>query len=109
MQLIRIFFTFLTALTMAGCINHYYRNEPDAVVFYLKAPNAQNVQIAASYNGYDLKPVQRLNSDTWIVRLPNGTGFSYFYLVDGKLLVPQCKMMEQDDFGQSNCVFSSMP
>jgi hypothetical protein len=35
--------------------------------------------------------------------------FSYFYLVDGKVLQPDCRMHEQDDFGGTNCVHSNNP
>ena len=35
--------------------------------------------------------------------------FRYFYLVDGKVLIPDCRMVEQDDFGGANCVYSHNP
>lgn len=92
--------------TMTGCAVHFQRPQSDAVIFYLKAPKAQSVEIAASYNGFAVQPAQRRNAATWIARLPKGISFSYFYLVDGKPYVPPCEMMEQDDFGQANCIFS---
>lgn len=103
----RLSMIFLMAIvTTTGCAVHFQRPEPDGVVFYLKAPEAQSVQIAASYNGFAVQPAQRRNATTWIARLPQGISFSYFYLVDGKTYIPPCKMMEQDDFGQANCIFS---
>ena len=97
---------FVVIVTISGCAVHFQRPESDAVVFYLKAPNAQRVQIAASYNGFAVQPARRHNATTWMARLPKGISFSYFYLVDGETYVPPCEMMEQDDFGQANCIFS---
>ena len=31
--------------------------------------------------------------------------FSYFYIVDGVVHVPECKFYEKDDFGSYNCVY----
>ena len=104
MQLSMIFL--LTVVTIAGCAVHFQRPEANAVLFYLKTPKAQSVQIAASYNGFALQSAQRQDSRTWIARLPKGIPFSYFYIVDGETYVPPCELMEQDDFGQANCIFS---
>jgi 1,4-alpha-glucan branching enzyme len=96
----------MAIVTMTGCAVHFQRTEPDGVNFYLRAPEAQSVQIAASYNGFSVQPTRRYNATTWVAKLPKGISFSYFYLVDGKTYIPPCKMMEQDDFGQANCIFS---
>ena len=96
----------MTIVTITGCAVHFQRPESDAVLFYLKARHAQSVQIAASYNGWAVQPVQRHNATTWIARLPKGISFSYVYIVDGQTFIPPCEMMEQDDFGQANCIFS---
>jgi hypothetical protein len=96
----------MAIVTLTGCAVHFQRAEPEGVVFYLRAPEAQSVEIAASYNGFRVQPAQRRNATTWIARLPKGISFSYFYLVDGRTYIPPCKMMEQDDFGQANCIFS---
>jgi hypothetical protein len=104
-------FSILLIFTLActGCATHYQRDEPEAILFYLRAPKAGHVQIAASYNDYALQPAKRLSSKLWITRMPRGIDFSYFYLVDGKFFVPDCPLMEKDDFGQANCLFSPMP
>jgi uncharacterized protein (UPF0333 family) len=99
-------FIFLGILITVSCTSHYYREDSNQIILYLKAPNAQNVQIAASYNSYALQPAERLDSNLWIVKLPKGITFSYFYLVDNQIVVPPCEMMEEDDFGQNNCIFS---
>jgi hypothetical protein len=32
--------------------------------------------------------------------------FSYFYLVDGEVFLPECTLTESDDFGSRNCVYA---
>jgi hypothetical protein len=39
------------------------------------------------------------------VSVPAGLQFSYFYLVDGEVYVPECAFSESDGFGSRNCVF----
>jgi len=107
MQTFRILLIFI--LASAGCATHFQRDEPEAILFYLREPKANQVQIAASYNGYTLQPAKRQNLNLWITRMPKGIDFSYFYLVDGIFFLPDCTLMEKDDFGQANCVFSPMP
>lgn len=107
MRTFSILLIFILACT--GCATHYQRDEPEAILFYLKAPKANRVQIAASYNEYAIQTAKRLNSKLWVTRMPRGIDFSYFYLVDGKFFLPDCPLMEKDDFGHANCVFSPMP
>jgi hypothetical protein len=40
-----------------------------------------------------------------MVSAPAGEGFSYFYLVDGRVLVPECAYREDDGFGQGSCIY----
>jgi hypothetical protein len=42
----------------------------------------------------------------WKVTLSRLNEFKYFYLVDGKAYLPDCRLRENDDFGSNNCVFS---
>jgi hypothetical protein len=37
--------------------------------------------------------------------VPKGGEFRYFYLVDGKIHLPDCPYREMDDFGSYNCLY----
>ena len=104
MRLITLVLTVVTTIT--GCAVHFQRPESDAVYFYLRSPQAHKVQIAASYNGFALQSAQRLDSGTWVAKLPQNISFSYFYIVDGQPYFPPCDLTENDDFGQANCIYA---
>ena len=96
--------TFLL-LMVSGCAGHFYRLQPDTVVLYLKAPSARTVEIAASCDHFARQSAVRGSRGLWTVSMPKDTSFRYFYLVDGDYFLPACDFKEDDDFGQSNCIF----
>lgn len=95
----------LLAIGLTGCAGHMYRVEADRSYFYLKKAGVRTVQFACSTDGYTLHPADRIDSRTWRVRVPAEAEFTYFYLVDGQLFLPDCPMREKDDFGTENCIF----
>jgi hypothetical protein len=88
-----------------GCAHHYYRVKGGAVELYLKRPDAITVAFASSLDGYQLHQAEKRDSSTWKVTVPAYREFSYFYVVDGALLLPSCKFKEKDDFGAINCIY----
>jgi hypothetical protein len=104
MHLYRIFLAIL--VLAVGCADHFYRTDDTFLTLYLRAPEAHSVQIAASYDGFVPKTAKRIDNGLWRTTLPRNLSFSYFYLVDGQPFVPDCDMMESDDFGRKNCIYS---
>lgn len=90
---------------LAGCAQHYYRNDDGLTKLFLEAPDATSVSFASSLDGYALHPAQRLSRSTWAVSVPSDIQFSYFYVIDGSVYLPDCPYREHDDFGSENCVF----
>ena len=72
---------------------------------YLKNKEAEKVFILCSLDEYTPRQATYTGSGTWEAVLPNDTEFKYFYMVDGKVFVPECDMKEEDDFGSENCVY----
>jgi len=93
------------AMILAGCAHHELHQDGPTVVLTLRAPQARDVQFASSLDGFRLHPAMPLGGSTWEVRVPDGSPFTYFYLVDGEVYVPECRFTESDDFGSRNCVY----
>jgi len=89
----------------SGCATHYYKQHTDMVTLYLKAPNAGNVQFASSLDEFKLHQAKKMRNQTWEVSVPLVAEFRYFYLVDGSVHLPDCRIREKDDFGSENCLF----
>ncbi len=96
-------------LLAIGCASHYIRQDKGHTDFYLRCPNANEVVLATSLDGFAPRPARRTGADEWVVSVEESRDFSYFYLVDGKVLRPECRLIEQDDFGGTNCVYSNNP
>jgi len=99
----------LMVLWTSGCASHYVRQDGGRADFYLHCPQAHDVALATSLDDFVPRRARRNSHDLWVVTVPAGHDFSYFYLVDGKVFKPDCRMTEQDDFGGINCVFSVAP
>ena len=96
-------------LLAVGCASHYIRANNGNTDFYLRSPDAHEVSLATSLDGFALHPARPAGADLWVVSVKATRDFSYFYLVDGKILIPECPMIEQDDFGGINCIYSTLP
>jgi hypothetical protein len=99
----------MASLLALGCASHYVREDSGHAEFYLRCPQAREVALATSLDGFTPRPAHRAGADKWVVSVSADRDFSYFYLVDGKVLQPSCRMHEQDDFGGTNCVYSNNP
>ena len=108
--MIRLFPPILSvALFITGCAGHFYREEAGRVQIYLRNSRASAVHFVSSLDGFEPHPIAKTNSDTWRITLPKSGEFRYFYLVDGKIHLPDCPYREMDDFGSYNCLYKSDP
>lgn len=105
----RRLFLLLGALVVlpAGCSGRHYTVPSDqGTHFYLEAPGAATVQFASSLDAYALHAAGRVGVTTWEITVPPGeVEFMYFYVVDGKIFLPECPFHENDDFGSKNCIY----
>jgi hypothetical protein len=91
---------------ITGCVSHYHVIDSGHVEMYLVAPRAQSVILVVSGDPFQQLKARRDDSGMWKVSLNRVSEFKYFYVVDGKSYLPECRMRENDDFGSNNCVFS---
>ena len=92
-------------LLAAGCSTHYYRTRADMLEIYLDKPDAHRVVFACSLDGF--KPHEANHQGgRWVVSVQHKDQFRYFYMIDGKLFVPPCRLKERDDFGSENCIYN---
>ena len=99
-----VIFPLLTVFLFSACATHTYRIQGNQVTLVLRWPEAKNVMLAASLDGFNLRPTDRVSAN-WEVILPADKVFRYFYQVDGEIVVPDCPLKERDDFGSENCIF----
>jgi len=97
----------LAAVFVAGgCAAHYHVINSGHVEMYLSAPQAQSVVLVVSSDPFQQVQALQEDSGMWKVTLNRPSEFKYFYIVDGKTYLPDCRLREKDDFGSNNCVFS---
>ena len=97
--------TLILTMGLAGCVNHFYQVKKNTLHIYLKKPGAHTVSFVSSRDGYKTHPAKKIDSWTWVVKIPAGSEFTYFYIVDGTVFLPPCRFTEKDDFGSENCLF----
>jgi len=90
---------------LTGCAPHFHTIRGDGVHLYLRAPSANEVLLASSLDGYAPHPAKRNKGGVWETSVPEQREFRYFYIVDGQVFVPPCRLRERDDFGSENCVY----
>jgi hypothetical protein len=91
-------------LVLASCSTHIPRLRGGIVTLYLEVPAARQVSLACSRDGFVPHPARREHG-RWAVSMPADGPFRYFYLVDGAVYVPPCRLKEHDDFGAENCIY----
>jgi 1,4-alpha-glucan branching enzyme len=93
-------------LLVSGCARgSHYRVADGRVTFYLDLPDAQQVYFAYSLDGFRLHETNKQRAGTWTIAVPADIEFRYFFIVDGVVHLPDCKVREADDFGSENCIF----
>ncbi len=96
----------VVALCFAGCAaTHYHERQSDRVTFYLRAPEARGVAFVSSQDDYQIHRAERVNDSRWMVTVAANSEFRYFYIVDGRVYLPECELYEKDDFGSRNCIY----
>ncbi len=91
-------------VVLSSCSSHFYKINGKEVILYLEKPQAKDVLLFCSLDGYQGNKLKQQNG-LWEMTLPAEYSFSYFYRVDGKNFLPSCLMKEKDDFGLENCIF----
>ena len=91
-------------LLTTGCATHYYTVNGKQLALVLDKSDARQVMVACSLDGFEPRQAVKENG-LWVVSLPSNESFRYYYVLDGELYVPPCKMKEYDDFGSENCIF----
>lgn len=96
--------TTLVLMLMPGCTPlHTAKLEQNLITLTLRAPEAREVRLLASFDQFKPRFAVRDRQGNWrFTDLPN-VDFSYFYLVDGKTVTPDCRFTTNDDFGTTNC------
>lgn len=89
----------------AGCVVQQYRIINNELHIFLKNKEAQQVYFLHSLDEYAPHEAIRDESGLWISILPSDVEFKYFYIIDGKVFIPDCRIREKDDFGSENCVY----
>ena len=93
---------------VTGCADHSYFREDDRVHFRLKDGHAREVLFSSSLEGFGLQRTQKIDAAIWEVTVPDRE-LTYFYIVDGKIHLPDCRYREMDDFGSYNCLYRPDP
>lgn len=98
----------LVTLVVTACApKHYSQIQGDSIALYLEDNGAKKVFFASSHDHYKLHPAKRTESNIWKIIVPLKKEFSYFYLVDEILTLPECELTVLDDFGSRNCFFAA--
>ena len=90
---------------LSGCASHYYRIEADMLHIYLKSPEAKKIYFSCSLDRFEPRPAKKIDSETWKISMPADREFTYFYITDEEIFLPECRFTESDDFGSRNCIF----
>ncbi len=101
----RRWFYFLLFFVLFGCASHYHEISGENLHLYLKLEDVSRVGFASSLDGFKVHEAKQADLKTWEISVPAGQGFGYFYFVDGKIYIPDCRMREYDDFGMQNCLY----
>ena len=100
------FLNLLLLLGLAGCAaTHTVRKENGGVTLTLDLAGAREVLYASSLAGFVVHKAQTRHDGAWLVRNLEDREFRYFYIVDGKSYMPECRFKEKDDFGLMNCIY----
>ena len=98
---------FVCALFFSGCApKHSIQVADDSITVYCEYPDAKKVVFASSTDRFQLHQATQVKGDVWVVTVPRTKEFTYFYMVDGVVTLPDCRYTVMDDFGGKNCFFS---
>jgi hypothetical protein len=91
---------------VSGCAPHHFiTSETDVVTVYLDAPKASKVIFVSSVDNFREHATHKNAKGLWTIGNLANREFQYFYIVDGRSYVPECRYREKDDFGTDNCIY----
>ncbi len=100
--------TTLVLFTAGGCASHFTSTPTkDSVELLLSKPFARQVLLFPSSNNFTPLVAVKKKTGYWSVTITNEDHFSYFYMVDNIVYVPDCQIKELDDFGGTNCLYTN--
>ena len=67
-------------------------------------PGAREVKFASSLDQFQLRDGMKENGK-WSWKLKKDREFTFFFIVDGEVAVPDCELTAADDFGLRNCIY----
>ncbi|NNG00087.1 MAG: hypothetical protein HKM93_11955 [Desulfobacteraceae bacterium] len=107
---IRFFLRWVSAacLVAAGCSSLPVPDN-NLAVFSIRAPGATEVDFFCSCDGFEPRPAARGSDLAWSVSVSADRDFSYFFVVDGRVSLPDCSARETDDLGATSCIFMKNP
>ena len=95
-------------LLITACTPKYLAQvTAESITLYYQNNEAKEVLFASSCDQYRFHPAREVEGGVWEVIVPRVAEFTYFYLVDGILTLPECQAKIPDDFGTKNCLFLS--
>lgn len=95
-------------LFLSGCSS--WPTAPDRHIrLSIQAPYADSVTFACSRYDFEPMPAMRESDSKWSVEVPGDREFTYFFIVDGTVTLPDCQAREMDDFGDISCLFLKNP
>ena len=98
----------LLILVSVGCAKQYsVQVNGDSLSFYYSDANAKEIFFASSMDHFHFHPAIKGPENIWQVTVPLNEEFAYFYIVDGKITLPDCPNTVLDDFGTKNCLYVS--
>ncbi len=96
----------ITLLSAACSPKHYTEADENSVSLYCEYSDANEVIFASSIDQYQYHPAKIVKDNLWEVTVPMENEFNYFYIVDGVVTLPDCKLTVLDDFGSKNCLYA---
>ena len=101
-------FVLLVVLFLVGCTKKYsVQVNGDSISFYYCDGEAKEIYFATSVDHFFCHPATKGPEGVWQVTVPLHEEFTYFYIVDGEVALPDCPNTVLDDFGTKNCLYVS--
>ncbi len=104
-RFLRLLSVILLLLLPSCAPRHVMVKEAGGVTLYLDVPKAEEVLFASSADSFQLQSTRKNPAGLWLTNTLTDREFHYFYVVDGRVYVPDCRYREKDDFGATNCIY----
>ena len=96
----------LVLLCVASCApRHFVEKQAQGLTLSLDIPCATEVLFASSTDSFRLHSTVKNNNGLWETTVRADREFHYFYIVDGREYIPDCRYREDDDFGANTCIY----